>query len=55
MTIHEFGLSLNDNLTTLAEELKSGQYQPQSVKREWIPKPGSQEAGRWEFQRFETG
>ena len=43
VTIQEFGLFLNDNLTTLAEELKSGQYQPQPVERKWIPKPGSQE------------
>jgi RNA-directed DNA polymerase len=43
VTIREFGCSLNDNLTTLAEELKSGQYQPQPVERKWIPKPGSQE------------
>jgi RNA-directed DNA polymerase len=42
-TIHEFGLFVNDNLTTLAEELQSGQYQPQSVKRVLIPKPGSTE------------
>jgi RNA-directed DNA polymerase len=41
--IKEFGQFLNDNLTTLAEELQSGQYQPQSVKRVLIPKPGSQE------------
>ena len=43
VTIHEFGLFLSVNLTTLAEELKSGQYQPQPVARKWIPKPGSQE------------
>ena len=30
VTIQEFGLFLTDNLTTLAEELKSGQYRPQA-------------------------
>ncbi len=43
VTTQEFGSSLNVNLTTLAKELLSGQYQPQSVKRVWIPKPGSTE------------
>src|SRR6202023_3208885 len=27
----------------LEQELGTGQYQPQAVKRVWIPKPGSQE------------
>ena len=27
----------------LEQELRAGQYQPQAVKRVWIPKPGSQE------------
>ena len=40
VTIQEFGFHLHDNLTALAGELQSGQYQPQPVERVWMPKPG---------------
>jgi RNA-directed DNA polymerase len=40
VTIQEFGFHLHGNLTALAEELQSGQYQSQPVERVWMPKPG---------------
>jgi hypothetical protein len=40
VTIHEFCLFLNDNVTTLAKELKSGYYRPQPPNWACIPKPG---------------
>ena len=39
----------------LEQELRTGQYQPQAVKRVWIPKPGSQRSDRWGYRRSEIG
>src|SRR6185436_18676578 len=41
-TVDEFGESLEQQLGRLAEELRAGRYQPQKVRRAWIPKPGCQ-------------
>lgn len=42
-TIEMFEQRLDENLDRLATSLREGSYQPQAVKRVWIPKPGSQE------------
>ena|SRR3974390_1095643 len=33
----------DQTIAKLEQELRTNQYQPQAVKRVWIPKPGSQE------------
>lgn len=43
ITIEMFGEQLEANLGRLHEQLRQGTYQPQSIKRTYIPKPGSQE------------
>lgn len=42
-TVVQFDKDEANELERLAEELRSGRYQPHAVKRVWIPKPGSQE------------
>ncbi len=42
-TIEMFENRLEDNLSRLAEALRAGTYRPQSIKRVWIPKPGTSE------------
>lgn len=42
-SIGQFTGSLSQQLERLHQELKTGQYQPQPVRRHWIPKPGSTE------------
>jgi RNA-directed DNA polymerase len=34
---------LEENLERLAQSLREGSYRPQAIRREWIPKPGSEE------------
>jgi RNA-directed DNA polymerase len=43
VTIEMFETRLEENLTRLKEELISGTYQPQGIRRVWIPKMGSKE------------
>lgn len=43
MTIGRFERDLGVNLTRLHRDLMAGEYQPQPVRRVWIPKPGSRE------------
>ncbi len=43
VTIAMFEERLDENLSNLSEELRKGTYQPQSIRRHYIPKPGSQE------------
>jgi len=40
-TIERYGARLEENLEKLSRELKEGRYQPQAIKRQWIPKAGS--------------
>jgi RNA-directed DNA polymerase len=40
VTIREFECRQEDELAKLAEELKSGSYKPQAIRRVFIPKPG---------------
>ena len=42
-TVAQFKDRQLDEVRRLAEELRSGKYQPRAVKRVWIPKPGSTE------------
>jgi len=42
-TIEMFESRLEENLSHLAEALRSGTYRPQAIKRAWIPKPGTSE------------
>src|SRR5512141_2960776 len=42
-SIGQFTGSLSQQLERLHQELKTGHYQPQPVRRHWIPKPGSTE------------
>ena len=43
ISIRHFGKQLEANLIKLQEELKSGTYRPQQLRRVYIPKPGSAE------------
>jgi len=42
-TIEMFEARLEENLSRLAESLRSGTYRPQAIKRVWIPKPETSE------------
>jgi RNA-directed DNA polymerase len=42
-TIEKFEARLEDNITRLAKSLREQTYQPQAIKRVYIPKPGSKE------------
>ena len=42
-TIEMFEKHLEENLAYLSTTLQDGTYQPQAIKRVWIPKPGSSE------------
>ena len=42
-TIEMFESRLEENLSHLAETLRSGTYRPQAIRRVWIPKPGTRE------------
>jgi len=43
VTVEIFEHRLETNLKKLSEELRSGKYQPQQIRRHYIPKPGTQE------------
>ena len=43
VTVDGFKLRLDENLKKLSEDLRSGDYQPQQIRRHYIPKPGTQE------------
>lgn len=43
VTIERYASELDANLKRLSEELRRGTYRPQSIRRHYIPKPGSQE------------
>lgn len=42
-TTEQFGKEAEERITKLSEALKEGRYQPQPVKRRWIPKAGTRE------------
>src|SRR5262245_57686762 len=42
-TIEMYEEELEENLQRLSGSLKEGRYQPQAIKRVWIPKPGNRE------------
>jgi RNA-directed DNA polymerase len=41
--VRDFERNLEVNLANIQEQLRSGNYAPQAVRRVWIPKPGSTE------------
>jgi RNA-directed DNA polymerase len=43
VTVKMFDDRLEENLKKLSEELQSGLYRPQQIRRHYIPKPGSKE------------
>ncbi|MBS3792626.1 group II intron reverse transcriptase/maturase [Candidatus Bipolaricaulota bacterium] len=43
VTVSHYEENLEDNLEELSADLKEGNYKPQPVKREYIPKPGKDE------------
>jgi RNA-directed DNA polymerase len=43
VTVHEFERRLPENLQELAEQLRTHRYQPQAVRRVYIPKPGTKD------------
>jgi RNA-directed DNA polymerase len=43
VTVATYEGRLDENLKRLSERLRDGTYQPQSIRRHYIPKPGSQE------------
>jgi retron-type reverse transcriptase len=43
VTVTMFKDRLEENLKTLSEDLQSGRYRPQQIRRHSIPKPGSKE------------
>ncbi len=40
-SVEQFGRDADKHLAHLAEELRTGRYCPQEVRRQWIPKPGT--------------
>jgi RNA-directed DNA polymerase len=43
VTIEQYASDVDENLKRLSEELRTGGYRPQAIRRHYIPKPGSQE------------
>lgn len=43
VTVKMFDDRLEENLKRLSEDLESGRYRPQQIRRHYIPKPGSKE------------
>ena len=43
VTVKMFDDRLEENLKRLSEDLQSGRYRPQQIRRHYIPKPGSKE------------
>jgi RNA-directed DNA polymerase len=43
VSVDRYERDLDANLRRLSEELRTGSYRPQSIRRHYIPKPGSQE------------
>ena len=43
VTIEKFAEQLEANLIHVSAQLRTGEYQPQAVRRKWIPKPGSKQ------------
>lgn len=40
-SVEQFAMQAESSLKWLHKELREGSYEPQSVKRQWIPKPGT--------------
>ena len=43
VTVAMFEEQLDANLSKLSDALRTGTYQPQAIRRHWIPKPGTKE------------
>jgi hypothetical protein len=43
VSVARYARDLDANLRRLSEELRTGSYRPQAIRRHYIPKPGSRE------------
>src|ERR1700680_1219006 len=43
VSVEQYAKELDANLRRLSEELRTGSYRPQQIRRHYIPKPGSKE------------
>ena len=43
VTVDGFELHLDENLKKLSKDLRSGDYEPQQIRRHYMPKPGTKE------------
>jgi RNA-directed DNA polymerase len=47
VSLEDYAANLETNLARLSENLRTGTYRPQAIRRHYIPKPGSQEKRPW--------
>ena len=55
VTVTMFDDRLEENLKRLSEDLQSGLYRPQQIRRHYIPNRGVRKSGRWGSRRCRPG